>query len=312
LIQKIKNNIKAKAYLALFATSTIWGTTWVASKMTVAEVPALQMSAIRQFIAGSIFISYFLFFKKMKWPSITEFRWLTVMALLMFVFANGFSTWGVKYIPAGMAALIGTLYPLSVVIIEALFYGKRNITPLTLTGLILGISGVALVFYENAFQTKGENYFFGILVSLLAMISWSLGTVFLIKNKRNINPYYGTGWQMFISSFILYALAWFNQPLMPLSKISWYSYGLIFYLVLLGSILAFIAFIYTIRKLPAPIASLYAYINPLVAMMVGALLLSEKITVIIIWGAIITLTGVFLVNYSVRSNAAKIITEAEI
>ncbi|HPA23692.1 MAG TPA: EamA family transporter [Ferruginibacter sp.] len=312
MIQNIKNNVKAKAYLALFATSTIWGTTWVASKMAVAEVPALQMSAIRQFIAGSIFISYFLFLKKMKWPSITEFRWLTVMALLMFVFANGFSTWGVKYIPAGMAALIGTLYPLSVVIIEALFYGKRNITPLTLTGLILGISGVALVFYENAFQTRGENYLFGILVSLLAMISWSLGTVFLIRNKRNINPYYGTGWQMFISSFFLYALAWFNQPLLPLSKISWHSYGLIFYLVLLGSILAFIAFIYTIRKLPAPIASLYAYINPLVAMVVGAILLSEKITVTIIWGAIVTLTGVFLVNYSVRRNAAKIIAEAEI
>jgi drug/metabolite transporter (DMT)-like permease len=311
-MQKIKNaEGKGKGYFALFITSTVWGTTWVASKIGISEMPALQMAYIRQFIAGLCFVGFFMWYKKFSLPTPRQFRWITVMAILMFVLANGLSTWSLKYIPTGLSALIGALYPLSVVIIERVFFKSKKMTVLTFIGLFLGITGVGIVFYENAFNNFSPSFFIGLSLSVIAMLSWSFGTIFITRNKENINPYYGTGWQMLISSFILLIVAEIFQPTVPFSQVSLKVWLVILYLVLFGSILSFVAFIYTIKKLPAAISSLYAYINPLVAMVVAALILNEKLTINILWGAIVTLIGVYLVNFSIRKSE-KIILEPEI
>jgi len=307
-----RNSGKGKGYVALFITSIVWGTTWVVSKIGVNEIPALQMAAIRQFLAGLIFVSFFTFYRKFSLPTARQFRWITVMAILMFVSANGLSTWSLKYIPTGLAALIGALYPLSVVIIEKLFFKSQKLTALTFLGLFLGIAGIAIVFYESAFNNMSSDFLVGIGLSVFAMLSWSLGTVFLSRNKENINPYYGTGWQMLISAIILFIIAEISQPVVPLADISTQTWMVILYLVLFGSIMAFVAFIYSMKKLPAAIASLYAYINPLVAMVLAALILNEKLTMNILWGSIVTLTGVFLVNYSLKKTREKVIVEAEL
>src|SRR5882757_1635742 len=113
---------KAGGYLALCITSIVWGTTWVASKIGVSEIPALQMAYIRQFFGGACFVVFFMLYKKLPLPTGKQFVWLLVMALLMFVIANGMSTWSLSFIPTGLSALIGALYPLSVVIIEMVFF----------------------------------------------------------------------------------------------------------------------------------------------------------------------------------------------
>ena len=302
-----KNEGKGKGYFALFITSTVWGTTWVASKIGVNEIPALQMAYIRQFIAGMCFIGFFMWYKKFPLPTARQFRWIIVMAVLMFVFANGLSTWSLKYIPTGLSALIGALYPLSVVIIERVFFKSKAMTLLTFLGLLLGITGVGIVFYENAFSNYSASFGFGIVLSLIAMLSWSVGTIFIGRNKEKINPYYGTGWQMLISSLMLFVMAETTQPTVSLQHISLKVWLVILYLVVFGSLLSFAAFIYSMKKLPAAISSLYAYINPLVAMVLAGLLLSEKLTINILWGAIVTLIGVYLVNYSIKKNAKAIL-----
>jgi drug/metabolite transporter (DMT)-like permease len=303
---------KGRGYVALVATCLVWGTTWVASKIGVMQIPALQMAYLRQFIAGICFVSFFTLYKKFPLPTIKQFQWITVMAILMFVFANGLSTWSLKWIPSGLSALIGALYPLSVVILERLFFQSKKLILLTYIGLFLGITGVAIVFYENAFNNLTPSFIIGITLSVVAMLSWSIGTIFLSRNKANINPYYGTGWQMLISSVILFVMAETTQPTVPLTTISLKAWLVIIYLVVFGSVIAFVAFIYSMKKLPAAVASLYAYINPLVAMVIGAIVLNEKLTLNILWGAIVTLIGVYLVNFSIRRGHAKIIAEAEI
>lgn len=311
-MRAIKNaDTKAKGYFALFITSTVWGTTWVASKVAISEMPALQMAYVRQFIAGFCFVGFYIWVRKFSFPSIRQFRWLTVMAILMFVMANGLSTWSLKYIPTGLSALIGALYPLSVVIIERVFFRSARMTILTFLGLFLGITGVGIVFYENAFNNISPSFFIGLSLSVIAMLAWSFGTIFITRNKANINPYYGTGWQMLISSVILFLVAESTQPTVTLNQVSLKVWLMIFYLVIFGSILSFVAFIYTMKKLPAAISSLYAYINPLVAMLVAAMVLDEKLTINILWGAIVTLIGVYLVNYSIKKSQ-KIILEPEI
>jgi drug/metabolite transporter (DMT)-like permease len=310
-MQSDKNSTgDGKGYTALAVTCIVWGTTWVASKIGVNEMPALQMAAIRQFLGGMCFIVFFMLYKKMPLPTLKQFRWITIMAVLMFVFANGLSTWSLKYIPTGLSALIGALYPLSVVIIERVFFKSRNMNVLTFIGLFLGLTGVGIVFYESAFNQLNTDFMIGLSLSVLAMLSWSVGTIFLSRNKANINPYYGTGWQMMVSSLILLGIAAITQPMVPLSAISLKGWMAILYLVLFGSIVTFIAFIYSMKKLPIAISSLYAYINPLVAMVVAALLLKEKLTINILWGAIVTLIGVYLVNLSIKRKT-KIIAESE-
>jgi drug/metabolite transporter (DMT)-like permease len=300
-----------KGYFALFITCTVWGTTWVVSKIGVGEMPALQMAYLRQFLAGIVFVGFFLLYKKLPLPTLKQFRWLFIMSIIMFVSANALSTWAIEYIPAGLGALIGALYPLCVVIIERLFFNSKRMNVVTFIGLFLGIAGIALVFYENAFTTVGSNFWLGIILSVIAMLSWSVGTIFIARNKVDINPYYGVGWQMLISCVILFVIMQTTQTVVPITQISGKGWFSISYLVVLGSLLAFVAFIYSMKKLPAAVASLYAYVNPLVAMVCGYFIVNEKLSRNILVGATITLIGVFLVNYSIKKSS-QVIAEAEI
>jgi len=306
-----KKEIK-KAYWALVATSILWGTSWIASKIAVTDMPALQVSYIRQFCAGSLFLLYFFIFDRQPLPSLKLFRHMTVMAFLVFLLANGLSTWGLKYIPTGLASLIGALYPLCVVLIEWIFFKKRNVTPLTFIGLIIGILGVGYVFYENMLGQLTPQLVFGLVLSIVAILAWSLGTIFLSRHHLDINPYYAMGWQMIIGSVMVFVLAHIVQQPVPLSAVTSKSWFSICYLVLVGSTFSFIAFLYTIKWLPSAIASLYAYVNPIVATIIASFLLDEKISITIMIGTVITLIGVYLVNRSVKKEKEEMVIEAEI
>ena len=290
---------KSGSYLALTLTSIIWGTTWVASRIGVQYVPGLQISYIRQFIAGSLLLIFF-FIRGEKLPTWQQFRWLFVLSIFTFVLSNGFSTWSVKYVSSGLAALISALYPLCVVIIEMIFFKRNSNTSLTFIGLFIGLAGVAIVFYENAFHEQPEGYSYGVILGVIAMIGWSIGTIYIARNKYQMNPYYAIGWQMFFGSFLICLLALTTNNNISFIEIPSQTWIVIAYLVSFGSVVAFVAFIYTVKYLSPAIASLYAYINPLVAMIVGSILLDEPLTFNLIIGALITLAGVYIVNYSIK------------
>jgi len=234
------------------------------------------------------------------------------MSVLTMVLANGLSTWGLKYIPTGLASLIGSLYPLIVVLIEWFFYKKKDVSILTFIGLFVGIGGVAFVFYENMFAHIDSNFIFGLILSLVAIVAWSLGTIFLSRHHLTVNPYFGMGLQMMMGCIMLFFIANATNNTIPIESITNYSWSAIGYLVLAGSITSFIAFIYSLKRLPTAIASLYAYVNPIVAMITASILLHEKLTITIAIGTVVTLIGVFLVNYSVKRDKEDLMTEAEI
>ena len=289
---------KQKAYIALTATGIIWGTTWVASKMAVLNAPPLEVSAIRQFAAGLIYIIFFTL-KGQPLPSKKQWPTLLVMSFFLLIIANGFATWSMKYLSSGLAALIAALYPLFVVIIEMIFFKTKN-TIATFIGLVLGLAGICVVFYDNAFHHNSGDYLFGVILSVVAMLSWGIGTIFVAKNKLDINPYYGMGWQMMLAAPFIYMMSVCTGKNIPLAAIPMQTWLAIAYLVLIGSCIAFVCFIYSMKQLPAAIASLYAYINPIVAMIVGFFLLSEKLTINILIGTAITIVGVYLVNHSLK------------
>ncbi|HCL06936.1 MAG TPA: drug/metabolite-transporting permease [Chitinophagaceae bacterium] len=291
---------KQKAYIGLVATSIIWGTSWVASKIAVkGNVPGLEVAAIRQFMGGVLFVGFFLI-RGEKLPTAKQMLWLAGMGTLLFVIANGFATVALRYIPSGLAALIAALYPLSVVIIERIFFRNTKITWVTFVGLLLGITGIGIVFYDNAFHNQPEGYVLGLILSLIAMLSWSIGTIIIARNKVKINAYNATGWQMLLGSFLLMIMTLASGNTIPITAIPSSTWLAIAYLVFVSSIVAFVAFIYTMKHLEPAIAALYAYINPIIAILTGSVLMNEKLTIDILIGSAITLVGVFLVNRSLK------------
>jgi len=288
-----------KAYLALSVTSIVWGTTWVASKMGISHMPAFELASIRQFLGGSIYISFFLL-RGEGLPTKKQFLWLIPMAFLMFVSSNGIATYGLQFITSGLAALIAALYPLSVVLIERFYFKAIKITPQTLIGLFLGLLGIGFIFYKDSLQVHGTHYAFGVALSMFAMLTWSVGSIIISRNKIDLNAYYSIGWQMLISAITMGLFTLYTGDYIPLHKIPAISWGVIIYMVIGGSVFAFISFIYTMKHLQPSIASLYAYINPIVAIWVGSLLLKEDMTWNSIVGTVCTLIGVYLVNYSLK------------
>jgi drug/metabolite transporter (DMT)-like permease len=291
---------KKKAYLALSVTSIVWGTTWVASKMGIAHLPAFELASIRQFMGGTIYVVFFLIMGE-KFPTKSQFAWLIPMAFLMFVSSNGIATYGLQFITSGLAALIAALYPLSVVLIERYYFKAIKITPQTLLGLFLGLLGILFIFYKDSLQMHGTHYLLGVGLSLFAMITWSVGSIIISRNKISMNAYYSIGWQMLISAFTMGMITLFSGKYIPINEIPANTWGILAYMVLGGSVLAFVSFIYSMKNLKPAIASLYAYINPIVAIWVGSLLLNEKMSLNSIIGTISTLIGVYLVNNSLKN-----------
>ncbi len=287
--------------LALIWVSIFWGTTWLASKEAVRNMPALQMIAIRQLIGAVLYIGFFIY-KKHPWPKGKQWIAILVLSFLTFMLSNALSTWGVKFIPSGLGAIMGAIFPLWLVIIT-MFKGKR-LPRQALLGLLLGFGGVCIIFYEHLKDFLNPDFRFGIILSLGATISWAFATLYTKQQAINYNPYFSLGFQMLFAGIIILVIAETTGNAVKLSEIpasTWWAIG---YLVVIGSVLTFVAYIYSLQHLPTALASIYAYINPIVAVLLGAALLNEKLTVFIAIGGAITIAGVYLVN---KSSKKKII-----
>ncbi len=299
-IQKVvssKVNAIGLPIIALCFVCFFWGTTWIASKEGVRHMPALQLAGMRQFIGGILYVSYFLF-KKTPWPKGKQWRTILILSLLNFALSNGLSTWGVKYISSGLGAIINAVFPLWIVIIT-LFSGERLVR-LAVFGLLISFGGVCVIFYDHLSDFLNPDFRFGILLSVLSTISWAFGSLYTKKKAASFNPYFSLGLQMLISSIVLFAITGATGTGVTLSSISANSWWAIAYLVVIGSILSFIAYIYMLQRLSPEINSIYAYINPIVAVLLGALIFGEPLTIAIAIGGGITLIGLYMVNYSMR------------
>ncbi len=292
---------KAKAIFALALVCLFWGTTWVASKIGVQYMPALQLAGIRQFIAGCFFVIFFLV-KGIALPTGKDWLAILILSLLNFTFSNGLSTWGVQYISSGLGSIMAAIFPLWIVIIG--LFAKNNRMPLgAIAGLLLGFAGVCIIFYEHIYDFLIPEFRFGIMLSLIGTWTWAFGTLYTKKHAAKFNPYLSMGLQMVMSGIITTVITQILHlqgayPVIPFSEIPWQAWAVIAYLVVFGSIISFVAYIYALQRLPTEQASLYAYINPVVAVLLGAAIFGEALTMYIAIGGATTLMGVYLVNRS--------------
>jgi drug/metabolite transporter (DMT)-like permease len=292
-----KQGTKVKAFIALALVCFFWGTTWVASKEAVSHMPALQMAGMRQFFGGTCYILFFLF-KGAKFPRGKEWITIFVLGFLNFTLSNGLSTWGVKFISAGLGSIIGAIFPLWLVVI-GLFSSHSRLNKKTITGLLIGFVGICIIFYEHLNDFFIGDFRLGIFLSVAATWSWAFGTLYTKKHAAIFNPYFGLGLQMFISGIALIGVSHISNDALPYKEIPWQSWTGIAYLVVFGSVISFIAYLYALQNLPTEQVSIYAYINPIVAVILGWILFGEMLTPFIIAGVLVTLYGVYLVNRSI-------------
>ncbi|CAI2765974.1 DMT family transporter [Flavobacterium collinsii] len=300
---KIQNAVSGKIeaiglpILALCWVSFFWGTTWLASKEGVKHMPALQLATIRQFLGGILYVGYFLF-KKQPWPKGKQWRTIIILAFLNFVCSNGLSTWGVKYMSSGLGAIISALFPIWIIIIN--FFNGQKIAKMALIGILISFGGVCIIFMDYISDFLRPDFQFGIILMTASTITWAFGILETKKKASSFNPYFSLGLQMLISSVFLFGITEATGINIPLSEIPLPSLWSIVYLVLIGSVLTFIAFIYSLQHLPTEISSIYVYINPIVAMILGSFIFGETLTQAIAIGTIVTLTGLYLVNKTIR------------
>jgi drug/metabolite transporter (DMT)-like permease len=283
--------------VALIWVSFFWGTTWIASKEGVKHMPALQLAAIRQFLGGVLYVGFFIY-KKSPWPKGKQWKTIIILSLLNFVCSNGLSTWGVKYISSGLGAIIGALFPLWIVIIT--FFKGERLSRLSIIGLIISFCGVCVIFYDYLSDLLNPDFRFGIFLSLFATLTWAFGTLYTKKKAASFNPYFSLGLQMLLSSIFLFAITGATGTSVNIASIPAISWWSIAYLVIIGSVFTFVAFIYALQNLPTELNSIYAYINPIVAVLLGAIIFGEPLTTAIAIGGLVTLSGLYMVNYSIK------------
>jgi drug/metabolite transporter (DMT)-like permease len=313
--QNIINATKQRAgniglpILALCWVSFFWGTTWLATKEGVKAMPALQMAGLRLLIGGCLYMLFFLY-KKVPWPRGRQWWPILVLAFLNFVLSNGMVTLGLKYINSGLGAIIGAVFPLWVVIFSAI---KGERLPMqAIAGILLGFGGVCIIFSDHLQDFFNADFRLGIIFSVAGGISWALGSMYTQKKAADFNPYFSLGFQMLISGIVLSGIAQLDGKAIAYTAIPVNAWWPILYLVVIGSVLTFAAYIYTLQRLPMALASVYAYINPIVAVLLGAFILNEPLNGYIAVGGAVTIGGVYLVNYAMRKAKRAVPPQSEI
>jgi drug/metabolite transporter (DMT)-like permease len=284
-----------KAYIALAIVSFFWGTTYVAARFGAQQMPGLFMAGIRQFISGLILVIFFLA-RGYKLPGTIEMKRISVQGIFLLCIANGGLTWAMEYISGGLAAIIVALVPIFIALFSVWLSSRTHITKWMLAGLVTGFGGILLIFYDYLNEIHDRNFLFGVSLALVSVLSWSFGTVYTSNRKSSINILFNVGLQMLIAGTIMLIICGITGKYINLAEAGQGSWIALLYLIIFGSLLAYSAFVFAVSKLPPTLVSIYAYINPLVAVGLGWLLLSEKMNMIMLLGMIITLAGVYLVN----------------
>jgi drug/metabolite transporter (DMT)-like permease len=294
-----KENIRA--YLAWIAVCIIWGTTYLAIRIGVAELPPMLFAGMRWIIAGTIFLFY-LRMKGVKLPSKEDILPLSVVGLLLLGFGNGLVVVGEQWVSSGLAALLITTLPFWMVGFESLLPHGPKLNLFIIGGILLGLAGVSFIFGSHWEELLNHDYLLGILAILGAEITWSVGSVYSKHKKINLDPLMAASVQMLIAGF---ALTLLGIILGETSEVTFTQNGLLAfsYLTLIGSIFGYGSYIYAISHLPLSLVSTYAYINPVIALFLGWLILDERLDFIIAIAAVVIIFGVLLVNKGAKKQS---------
>lgn len=287
---------ETKAYLALAVVCILWGTTYLAMKIGVNTIPPFLFCAIRQLAAGILLWLSFPFLKKKITLSFSDVVKQIIPGILMFVLGNAIIGWAEKYIPSGLAALIVSAMPLYITFINFLLGKGQDVNKQILTGLLFGCLGIVLIFKDNLSDLANTNYFWGIIASFAASLCWAVGTVYMKVTTFRTDSTVNSAIQFTSAGVVLLICSPFLDDYSQLNAATTESMLALGYLVFFGSIIPYICYLYAIKHLQVGLVSVYAYINPFIAILLGMLVLDEKVTWTTALAFLTTAAGVYFIN----------------
>jgi len=285
----------------------LWGSTYLGIQVVVTEhIPPATMGALRFTIAGSILLAVSaLTGRKILLPASALFR-LGIIGVLLLTCGNVVLGWAEMYIPSGLAALLIATVPLWMALWARFVFRGEQLTAKAIVGLLLGLLGiVVLVWPKLATQSNGESHmWFGSSIVFVSALSWSFGSVLSHQWSPAVETdvFVAAAWQMLIAGLVNTIIAF---ALGDHHTIVWTQKGVValIYLIVAGSLIAYTSYIWLLKNVATSKVSTYAYVNPIVAVFLGWLVLGESVDSFVFIGAAVIVASVSLVTTSkVKSN----------
>jgi drug/metabolite transporter (DMT)-like permease len=289
------------AYLAFITVCLVWGTTYLAITVALETVPVLLVAGLRWMAAG-LLMSVLMLATGRGLPRPALWGPLFLLGFLMNVVGNGFVVYAQQYVASGLTAVLIATTPFWTALIERLLPNGERFSSRALFGLGLGFSGIVILVWPEMTNggASGRAFLLGVIAIQLACVGWVIGTSYAKRHELGDNPFRSTALQMVFSGTMLLTAATINGDWAHLSFTP-RTIAAMAYLSIAGSLLAYSAYIYAIQHLPLSLVSLYAYINPIIAVTLGTLLLSEPFSTRVAVSAALVLAGTWIVGGARRA-----------
>jgi drug/metabolite transporter (DMT)-like permease len=284
----------------------VWGSTYLAIRFGVETMPPFLMAGSRFLLAGGILYAW-VRIKGAPRPQAADWRSALFLGALLLLGGNGLVTWAEQWLDSGVAALIITTTPLWMMLFEWLVFGGRRPRAIVWAGMAIGFCGVALLIQPEGDDDGGAR-FWAVVAMCAAPVTWSLGSLFSQRARRLDPPLLNTALQMLCGGGLMFAVGLIaGEPAEfdpgTISLRSWLSFA---YLVIFGSLLAFTTYMWLLRVARPSVVSTYAYVNPLVAVFVGAAFGGEALTADIGLATALIIGAVALISLQRRSPQPRI------
>jgi drug/metabolite transporter (DMT)-like permease len=287
----------------------VWGSTYLGIRIAVETIPPFLLAGTRFGLAGLVILGIALIRRRGRIPFPTRRQWrdMTIIGAALMVGGMGLVALGEQTVPSGIAALLVAMMPLWVAVLGRVFFGER-LPRVAIAGVAIGLLGVGILVGPSTISGETFNPG-GILVLLLSPISWACGSLFSSHRAQlPKDPLVATGGQMLAGGLILVVIALVKGEYrgFHLEAVSPESLAAFAYLTVVGSLIAFTTFVWVLTKAPLPLIATYAYINPIVAVVLGAIVLQEPITPrTIVAGAVIIFAVALIITARSRLPSAK-------
>ncbi len=284
-------------WAGLITVYIVWGSTYLAIRFAIETIPPFLMAAARFTTAGLILYTW----RRLAGdPKPCRREWISagIVGLLLLLVGNGGVTWAEQTVNSGIVALLIGTVPLWVVLVDALRPGGRWPGWQGLAGVLLGVGGIFILVNPWGAGSSVRLDLAGTIVVLLASASWALGSVYSRSARLPKSPLMGTGLEMLVGGGALLLLGTFTGEW---SQISWVAISTksilgLAYLIVFGSLIGYASYTWLLRVAPTSLVSTYAYVNPLIAILMGNLLAQEPVTPQVIFAAAAIIGAVVLIN----------------
>jgi drug/metabolite transporter (DMT)-like permease len=285
-------------WAALLVVWVVWGSTYLAIRVADRTIPPFPMAATRYLVAGLLlYPAAWLTSRRGTQPqaqaqagargSLAQWAGMAVVGTMLLAFGNGGVSYAERTLPSGIAALLVASVPLWMALADQFINGRR-LRPRGWAALVIGLAGIAIVA-----QPHGRSAVLPVLVVLGASMSWGTGSVLAGRLPAPRSPLLGSAMEMLAGGAVLVGLALATGEAWS-GHASGESLLALAYLIGPGSLLALTCYVIALRRLPTSVVSTYAYVNPVVAVALGALLLGERLTVTALIGGAIVVASVAL------------------